>query len=310
MAVMRSSQEQENLRRWVKASKDKAQHLLAQTDDLAKAVFASKDDFISFLDLTSRVHHYDANNLLLIWHSCPSACYLAGYKVWERQLPTGTQILKREHIGKGIDLVAPFTEGANESTCLVWHSRQVFDVAQTNSVLSPPSFDPVYIADREHEFFIIDALQAVLSSKFQKTLVFTRPTQLLEDTGLPGNITDHTVTARDDLSHHELLQWLTEAIAHLTIQGAGLPPSTERLLEISICYCLFQIWGIECTALLPRTANQLDLASDHLLFLNILRDSVRDLNNMVGSFYTARRQDEEENTLDLADIFDIPTAYG
>ena len=77
MSATNDAMRRENLHLWAISSKKKALRLLAQMEDISVTVFSSPDHYVDFLNLTTRLHHYDALNLLLIWNSYPQATYLA-----------------------------------------------------------------------------------------------------------------------------------------------------------------------------------------------------------------------------------------
>lgn len=303
MAVTRSASDRNNFMAWLKASKGRALQLLNHTQEISRTVFTSSDNLISFLDLTARIHHYDAYNLLLIWERCPSASLLAGFKVWERQLLSGSQVLKMEAMGNGIELVVPFTDTYNAQPCLVWYSLLVFDVSQTMLRTPPPAFDSGYIHDDYHEDFLLDGLKLVLGTKFNRSVIVQPPSQLLQEAGLPGQITQQAITVRTDLSRREMLLWLTEAMVFLCVLDKDFAPSTVQLYKSCVSYCLFRIWGLESYAQPPHSIQLSGAAGQELSFLHLVRDTVRDLNNLVCSCYIASRQDED--TLDDIDIEDL-----
>lgn len=301
MAVIRSATRREENQRWAAASKEKAQRLLAHAEELSSVVLSSIGNLISFLDLMARIHQYDAYNLLLIWERCPSASCLTGYETWKRQLPRGVQVLKEEHKGKAIELVAPFTDGSGADSYLVWYSTTVFDVSQTNVPAAPPPVDCAYNLDINHEYFLLDALQMAIATKFHRSVLIQPPSQKMLEYDLPGEIKDSVVTAREDLSQGDLLQWLAEVLAQLSIQSAGLSPASSKLSRDCIRYCLFRIWGLETLALPPSSTEQLNSVSQNqLMFLHLLRDTVRTLNTLVRSCYLEKRNENEE--LSLSDL--------
>lgn len=301
MAVIRSATRMEENKLWAAASKENAKRLLAHTEEISQVVLSSIGNFISFLDLMARIHQYDAYNLLLIWERCPNASCLTGYETWKRQMPRGAQVLKDEYKGKAIELVAPFTDGSGADSCLVWYRTTVFDVSQTNVPAAPPPVDCAYILDKNHEFFLQDALQMAIATKFHRSVLIQPPSQKMLEYDLSGEIKESAVIAREDLSSTDLLQWLTEALAQLSIQSAGLSPASSKLLRDCIRYCLFRIWGLEALALPPSSTEQLNSVSQNqLMFLHLLRDTVRALNMLVRSCYLEKRNENEE--LSLSDL--------
>ena len=293
---MTTIRDPDKLRQWVLATQGKAQKLLCHTGEISSVVFSSGDYYRSFLDLTAKLHYFDAYNLLLIWERLPSASCLAGYKVWEQQVPTGTQILKKEQLGKGIELIAPFTDSSDGQTKLVWYSVSVFDISQTTISVPYPVFDPAYIHDADHIYFLLDAIKSVLGSKFDKSFCICQPSQIMEDLGLPGEITESAVIARSDLSEDAFLRWSTEALSQLAIGGSLLEPPLFQLLSDSICYCLLQIWDLGPAPLSPGSDLQLRAVSpeQQLTFCHLLRDTVRELNNLVCSYYLLSRREAED----------------
>lgn len=299
MAVIKSATDRERLRRWVKFSQEKAQCLLSRAEALSSSVFSSPETLAGFLDLTARLHHYDACNLLLIWDAYPAASCLAGYKVWERQVPSGAQVLKQEFKGKAIDLIAPFTDSSNGCNCLVWYSVSVFDVTQTTIPSFAPPFDTSYVLDDDHEYFLMDAINQVLSIRFGRSVIVQPASQLMAEVGLPGQITKTSVTVRMDLSPEKQLQWLTEVLSLLSIEGSGLAPSSLELMKDCIEYCLFRIWGLDGFLHPPSSIQIRSVTSGHLTFLHLFRDTVRDLNNQICSCYLAKRRESEDAMEDL-----------
>lgn len=307
MTTRKSTAEKDNMARWVKFSKENALRLLAHADELALTVFSSPDNFFSFLELTSRLHFYDARNLLLIWEKCPSASCLAGFKVWERYLPPGSQVLKKEHIGNAIDLIAPFTDGSDEQRCLVWYNISMFDVSQTMVQSTLPSFDFSYVSDDHHEYFLLDALKYILGSKFQRSIIIQPPNRLMRETGLFGQVTENAVILRDDLSALEMLQWLTETVVHLFIEGKNLSSPVAQLMRNCVRYCLFRIWDLEASLQAPSGVQLEAVVSGELVFLNLLRDTLRELNVLCCSIYLSlRKQDDGLDDFDLEELLDLP----
>ena len=288
---------------WAQSVKEKGQRLVAFAQSLSPKVFTSIENLISFLDLAARIHYYDAYNLLLIWDRCPNASCLAGYKVWERQLPRGAQILKKEHMGKGIELVAPFTDGFHQQSQVVWFSVIVFDISQTTLAVPPPAFDSGYFLDDRHEYFLLDALRMVIGTVYERSVLISPPTQLQQEAGLSGHITDQAVFVRDDLPLKEQLQWLTESMIVLEGTRQGLLPASLQLFIRCVGYCLFRIWRLEDYAVPPHSIQLNGAAQQEMPFLHQVRDSLRFLNNLICSCYIASRQDSDDSDdIDIEDL--------
>lgn len=303
MAITRSTFVREERQRWIKDTQTKANGLLAHSDEVSADVFSSLENFTSFLELTTRVHHYDAYNILLIWERLSSASFLAGFPTWQRQLPEGTRILKPEYIGKGIDIVSPFTDRSSTDTRLVWYTLKVFDISQTTLPAHTPVFDPAYVHDYAHEYFLMDAIRLALGTKYHRSIIMEPPSQTLREFGLPGQINEQEVIVRDDLPHLEQLQWLTEALAKLSLEDSGLSSASIHFMQSCVSYCLLHIWELQNEAHLSASTAQLKTvpAEQRPEFLHVLRDSVRYLNNLICSFYLLRRQ-ETEAEMDDSDM--------
>jgi hypothetical protein len=61
----------------------------------------TEDEFTRYLHLMSRLPHYSAGNLALIYAQCPDATHVAGYR---RGQELGRQVRKGE---KGITILVP-----------------------------------------------------------------------------------------------------------------------------------------------------------------------------------------------------------
>lgn len=303
MAEMKSAMEREDMLRRFALSKQKAQSLLAQTERLAKTALSSSDNTISFLNLTARLHHFDAYNLLLIWDRFPSASYVAAFNDWKKQLPETAQVLREEEKGNGIILLCPITEFKESKYCLVWYSVSAFDISQTTVPAAPPSFDPAYVMDRDHEVFLLGAVQQTLSTQYGRSVIVQPPSQLMLQTGLPGHITEQVVILRDDISLREQLQWLVDAMVQLSVQEMDLTPDSLLLLKTCINYCLFRIWSLDSYALPPSNTQLKSAAGRELNLLHTIRDATRYLNNLVSSCYIIKRQtDDDTDDIELEDL--------
>lgn len=281
----------ETIRDWLKASRAKAPLILEHAKSLAPSAFSSQQNFVSFLDLTSRLHYYDVYNLLLIWEKYPSASYLAGIETWKQWLPNA-MVLKPEATGKGIELIAPFTEAVSSQLQLTWFTVNVYDISQTNIPAAPPVFDDAYIHDEDHLYYMLDALVIALGEKYDRTVVVKAPTQVMLEVGLPVQMRHNSVIVSKDMPVQDQVFWLTEVLAQLAIPDAGLSAPALAFLKSSISYFLFQVWGLQELAA-PPVISVFQPEADHEDFLLLFRDTARELNNLVSSCYTQKRKKDD-----------------
>lgn len=295
MADSRSAASRTDVRQWAQESKDKARFLMIKAADIRRSLFSS-GDLTGYLNLLSRLHHYDSVNLLLIYDRFPEASCLAGYKLWSRYIqPPGAQILKRQWIGKGIDLVAPFTDAEKGQFKLTWYCVSVFDIAQTNVVQSPAP--GIYLQDEEHSAILLHCLREILEYRFHLPILLIRPTEKMMAAGIPGYLVEGKVSAlqmREDLTAAETLRWLTEILVRQFLRQDTGPQSAEQLLINCCTYCILRGWGIEDPP--PRTPHLAVQLQDgeQLQFLDRLRRTVRAADAIMSAAYREARRSPEE----------------
>lgn len=129
-----------------------------RVEDLARKIAEAKDllndvqskigtvltpeRYLSFLDIVERFHWYSHINNLLILFQYPTARYLAGFKTWKQTSLSiyndeTRKLLKPEHTGKAIKLLAPFTFVKGATRSLFYVIVPVYDVSQMNDIPSP-----------------------------------------------------------------------------------------------------------------------------------------------------------------------------
>ena len=146
---------------------------LATADELFE-----RGDLTPFLTVLVRLHFLNFYNLLLILRQYPSATHLGSFKNWEKLMkrrdPGTKWILKKDQVGKGIELVAPFTNFHPEGTySLSWHCLRQFDVSQTNiHHYEPPK--SVYAPGPGHIRRLIRALRGTLTEEYGEWQWVTR----------------------------------------------------------------------------------------------------------------------------------------
>ena len=211
-----------DLQSWIKESLESASVLLKQTALLRRQLFAS-GDLTPFLSILIRLHQYDYRNLLLILKQYPSATLLGSFKYWQSHLPPGRQVLKDAWIGKGVELLAPFTEKTASGTyALTWYQVTHYDISQTN-VLDYPKTESPYLLDELHLPHLARSLQAVLPYYFRRKVSYLPHSSPIFQMPLSFQITDKHIVMSANSTHIQRIQSLTEAMARLSIARSSLP---------------------------------------------------------------------------------------
>lgn len=277
-------------------SKQLAAVLRQRAVQVARSLF-EQGDLREFLRLVSKLHYYDAHNLLLILQQYPKATYLAGFKVWQKQFnDPKAQVLKPEWRGKGIDLIAPYTEDiGNGRYGLTWYSIKHFDISQTNlrGIAPPPS---VYVVDELHLSMLQDSITEVIATEYHRTVIHNASSPQLRAAGLTGQMNDSMILIRDDVKISLRLYFLCECLCQLAIQS--LDPLTAPQLDLAyqcIIYCLFEIWNIPQPKQInqnPTILHSISKASQ-ISFLSLIQRVVRSLDESISSSYKKARTGEK-----------------
>lgn len=269
---------------------------LEQADELYE-----RGDLTPYLTVLTRLHFFNFYNLLLILRQFPSATHLGSFLNWQKQMklrePDKKWVLKRDQVGKGIELVAPFTNRHPEGTLsLSWYSHLQFDVSQTNiSRYEAPR--SVYVPGSNHIPDLLRALRSMLSEEYG-AVVLTDPGSRIYNTGIPGYIEDKTVHCNPKNSVPVLLTWLTESLLTLSHPEQVIGERYQRLFLQMAQHCLFQIWGVEDRRMqyLPQNADLIRSIPMDLrpVFLDLLQRRVRHIEETIYSKYQEQLYDREE----------------
>lgn len=299
MAEMRGSVPNNTSANWILETKNKARELRSSAQSAARDLFRS-GDLRPYLDLVCRLNYYDAYNLLLLLQQYPKATCLAGFKHWQKQLPReDMQVLKPEWRGKGIDLIAPYTDFFQGGRfCLTWFAVKQFDISQTNveHVSLPPSvYKP---SDRNHVDRLSSCLCEVIAQRYHRSIIHMASSKQLRSAGLVGQMNEHAVCIRDDAKPAYRLDFLCQCICQLAMEPpVPLTPPQKDLAMQCIIYCLFRNWEVAQ----PRPLRQSPaiLASfspdQQLPFLSLIQVTVRLLEEELSYEYRAQRSREEED---------------
>lgn len=311
MAEMRASapQRDNSMAAWSQEVKSKATELRASAKSAANNLFQT-GDLRGYLDLVCRLNHYDAYNLLLILQQYPRATCLAGFKQWQRLLNDPTaQVLRPEWRGKGIDLIAPYTDVlGRDRHALTWFAVKQFDISQTNLRNYRPTPD-TYTQDKLHLSTLQASLTDVLASEYHRSVIHTPTSIQLRKLGLVGQMNDSTILIRDDAKPTLLLHFLSECLCRLAMESiSSLTPDQTDLAGQYIIHCLFCIWHVEPPHILRQPRDELAAISpdSQMDFLSLIQRTVRHLDESVSSAYRCSRE-EEDDFDDSSSIHPEPT---
>ena len=274
-------------------SKALAPQLRASAKAAAKDMFES-GDLRDYLNLLKNMHSYDAYNLILILQQFPRATCLAGFKVWQRLLSDPrAMVLKPEWRGKGIDLVAPFTDilSPNERR-LVWFAVKQFDISQTNVKYSlPPS---VYVQDQAHLSLLVESACNAIGNEYHRRVYHCASDPAMKASGLIGQMSEYTISIRDDASFSAQLQWLVECMSTLHGEADKLPSPCRPLLHECVKYALWNAWSLEHPPSLYAYRNKIRSISDEIQMelLDAIRRTFRALEESIAAAYVLCREEK------------------
>ena len=290
-------------KQWLLEKEQEAQALLHLSEKICRQLFAS-GDLSGFLALLSRLHQYDYRNLLLIYHQYPSATCLGSFSVWKKlHSDPAKMVLNQKGVKRGIRLLAPFTVYDKGSYHLIWYSVRQYDISQTNLTDYPVSASP-YQLDDKHIEYLTEAVRAVLSDSFQKSLLLLPKQHSGLAPQLSYTITPEAVVMRSKEPMIHRLQYMTEAIGRLFANQGSLSSAQQTLFAQCICHCLFTIWGHPNQYPAPGSGNRIISipVETQLPFLDLLQRTVRQLEESVACAYRILRRDADTDLLDGTSI--------
>lgn len=100
LATPTDAAEESVFRRRYDTAEDKIKAFMGELD-AAREALDTDEEWLAYLDVMTKFHHYSANNQMLIWLQRPDATRVAGFKKWQEM---GRQVRKGE---KGIAILAP-----------------------------------------------------------------------------------------------------------------------------------------------------------------------------------------------------------
>lgn len=287
-------------KKWLQEGKAKAPELRARAREAAKEMFAS-GDISEFLNILSRFNNYDAYNLILILLQYPKARVLAVYNFWKRLIDNPTaKILKPEWVGKGIDLVIPFTEISelNEHK-LIWFATRQFDISQTNAVFEAPQ--SAYIYDALHSEILVKSLCETIIMEYHRSVFHIGSDAAMKAAGMPGKLSDNTVSIRDDLKPVAKLDWLIDCLCVLQGGEDNIPLEYKELFRQCLKYAFWKKWSLMPLPSLyayKKTIQEMEDVLQMEFFDQVIR-TFRSLDESIQAAYVSSRKElESGNTLE------------
>ena len=247
-----------------------AARLAATHERLTAAVdaLANADEWRTLLTLTSRVHRYSPNNLMLIAAQRPDATCVYGYKKWEefgrhvRKGERGIAILaptvsrrrdgdsgRLEGTGARVDRDDPdpagrvISDARDASTVVVTGYRvtYVFDITQTDGPDLAPAGPQLLDGEAPLGLFsdLLDLVEAA---------GYSFGYQMLDKGNGRTDYTSREVLVRPDLSGAQTVKTLTHELAHVMLHDpADNPHLSLRPIEVeaeSVAYIVTAAHGL------------------------------------------------------------------
>jgi antirestriction protein ArdC len=203
---------------------NKAMQLLA--DSVAELM--NSDAYKGVLEFRSKFYRYSFRNCWLIYHQCPTARLVAGFRRWQE---LGRHVKKGE---KGISILAPVTykseneDGEETKTLYGFRSTYLFDVAQTEGDELPDIPRPKLL---ELDNPTIQLLIASTKQYAKETGI----TVTFEDTGTAlGKYRpkENRILLRPDLPPLQTLKTFLHELAHATLHQISFVQTDRHIEEL------------------------------------------------------------------------------
>ena len=321
-------------RTWALESKKNAYILLDKAEAVCSRLF-SHGNFDEFFRVLITFPGYSAKNLLLIYDQFPKAKILAGLGTWKNIINNpGQMVLKEEWIGgKGISLLAPFTEISEEKVSLTYHEIKVYDISMTNAEYKKEP--DAYVKDRFHKNLLSDSLSELISEGYGRRVLYdAKPVR--DNILVSARIYDNAIIIDKGLSDSRKLYVLSEALLKLyfedelsrspsenikknisepyenisisdagTEENASLSDKEISILIQAAITCLFKKWGAEEKNIPTLLLGSMNFVRERSRneFLDLLQRAYFELENKIEGRYKKLRADEEEAIFDFSKIF-------
>lgn len=232
----------------------KVQELTKQLEDGLQK-FVSSDEYLTYLKVMSRFHHYSFNNSILIAMQKPDATRVAGYSAWQTKFHRN---VKRGE--KGIQILAPYTYTVKEidpdTEEEIEHKRQgykiayVYDISQTEGKDLPTCGVSELTDD-------VDGFQTLLGNLIQLSEVpvtFENIESGAKGFFSPGN---KNIVIQQDMPEAQTIKTLIHEITHSRLHNEdamkkimkeeGVKPDryTKEVEAESVAYVVCNHFGID-----------------------------------------------------------------
>lgn len=215
------------------------------------ADLATSEDWLAYLAVARRFHHYSFWNTIAILAQFPEARRVAGYRTWQR---LGRQVRKGE---TGIRILAPCTyrrlvvdsETGEESDVTQLRGFRVvtvFDVSQTDGE-PPPERPGVELLDGPAPELLHHQLAALIRAEAFRFIVGPLPTEHLGALGVTDFGT-RTVTVRPGLPPAQRAKTTAHELAHVLLHdpSGGVPGRARQEIEAeSVAYIVLGACGVD-----------------------------------------------------------------
>jgi antirestriction protein ArdC len=199
------------------------------------------DEWIHWLDVQSRFHHYSWGNCVLIAIQRPGATRVAGFRKW---LELGRCVRKGE---KGIQILAPMVgkrkdaDADDPKVCFGFRTAYVFDIAQTDGPDLPVIAHRLEGEDPDGLF------EKLIAFASDRGLTIELSSELGPANGL-YTFAAKTISIRDDLSPAQRVKTLCHEVAHALLHDRQAAITDQRGCELeaeSVAYVVTSALGID-----------------------------------------------------------------
>ena len=304
MAEMRGVADLNKIYAWIETSKRDTHKLLMEVDDISDKMFKT-GNLNSFFLLLSRFSYFDYKNILLLSKQYPLATNLAPHNKWKDLNPSNKSIIKEEHQGKGILLLAPHTDNSGDEPVLIWLTVKMYDITQINVKENKFIKSPYIEKKKVHTDYLLKSFMAFIYNELDIDFSFTL-TEMHKQTGIPCYPKGKTIYVNPNANELEQLSYMIE----FTIRKNIKIELSKRMLEYlasSVRDCLFEMWNLpKQISIAPPYEEISEMSLDKQKeFLKHAQQWTRAIEDMVLFEYLKLKNnsDEVEETDYLDDLF-------
>lgn len=291
MAEIKNTTDQTRLNDWVESSKRAAIQLLRKTDEISDRMFQS-GNLSLFFTLLARFSYFDYRNILLLFVQYPRATDLASLNVWKAMAGGNPAVIKNEYRGKGINLLAPYTETRDDKPYLTWFTVKLYDISQTTVTANDSVKSPYLTEKRRHEETLTKAFRSFVANELGVEYIFV-DTEIHMRTGKACYSKGNTIYIKPRATQLEQLAYLSEFVVQKNTD-CGLSETMIMFLSLSVRDCLFEIWNLpKQVSFAPPYEEIASMSIDtQRTFLNQAQQWVRTIEDLVLYEYQAIANEE------------------